>query len=154
MEHLNIFGLIFMVIIMIPNIVFAFKCPNGFHNAWRNKKVELLEQIGCFGCFVLMIFNIPSTWFGFSSDEAFAIYLIVNSVMVICYCLIWIICFKRNTVFRALALSIIPSFIFLFSGIMSHSIFLLLAAIIFAPCHIIISYKNAVLTNDMKFRNK
>lgn len=145
MEWLNIFGLIFIVIIMIPNIVFAAQYKDGFHNVWKNKAVELLEQMGRFGCLGFMIFNIPGTWFGFTSDKAFSLYLIINSVMLLCYCLIWAICFRKNTVFRALTLSIIPSFIFLFSGIISRSILLIIAAIVFAPCHIIISYKNAVL---------
>ena len=58
-------------------------------------------------------------------------------------CIIWIVCFQKNTIFRALALSILPSVLFLFSGIMSRSVLLILSAVIFAPCHILISYKNA-----------
>lgn len=143
MDRFNIFGLIFIAIIMIPNIIYAIKCKEGFINKWSNKTVELLEQIGRFGCFGFMIINIPGTWFGWWSDEAFAAYLIVNVILVLSYCTIWIICFKKNTVFRALALSILPSVLFLFSGIMSRSVLLMISAVIFAPCHIIISYKNA-----------
>lgn len=51
-------------------------------------------------------------------------------------------CFKKNSVFRALALSIIPSMLFLFSGIMSRSVLLIIASVLFAPSHIVISYKN------------
>lgn len=142
MEWLNLFGLGFMIAIMIPNIIFAIKCKDGFENNWKNKTVELLEQIGRFGCFGFMIINIPGTWFGFWSDEAFAIYLIVDCVLVLLYCGIWVVCFRKNSMFRALALSIIPSVVFLFSGIMSRSILLIIAAVIFAPCHILISYKN------------
>jgi hypothetical protein len=72
MDRLNIFGLIFIVIIMIPNIIYAIKCKDGFINKWSNKTVE-----------------------------------------------------------------------FLFSGIMSRSVLLIISAVIFAPCHITISYKNA-----------
>ncbi len=43
-----------------------------------------------------------------------------------------------------MALSIIPSAIFLFSGIISRSLLLTLSALLFAPSHILISYKNAV----------
>lgn len=32
MEWINIFGLIFVVVIMIPNIIFAIKCKDGFTN--------------------------------------------------------------------------------------------------------------------------
>ena len=143
MEWINIFGLVFIAIIMIPNIVFAIKCKDGFENKWNNKSVEIVEQIGRFGCFGCMVFNIPGTWFGWWSDEAFAMYLIVNSILIILYCLIWIICFRKNTVFKALALSIIPAVIFMFSGIMSRSILLIITSLLFAPAHILISYKNA-----------
>ena len=143
MDWFNIFGLIFIVIIMIPNIIYAIKCKDGFANKWQNKTVELLEQIGRFGCFGFLIINIPGTWFGWWSDEAFAVYLMVDAVLVLVYCIIWMVCFKKNTIIRALALSILPAVIFLFSGIMSRSVLLIISAVIFAPCHIIISYNNA-----------
>ena len=142
MEWINIFGALFIVIIMVPNIIYALKCKDGFENKWNNKGVEIVEQIGRFGCFGFMIIHIPGTWFGWWSDEAFAVYLIVNIVLVVLYCVIWIVCFRKNTVFKALALSVIPSTIFLFSGIMSRSVLLLIASILFAPAHILISYKN------------
>ena len=143
MGWFNIFGFIFICINMIPNVIFAIKCKDGFENKWNNKFVETIEQIGRFCCFGFMIINIPRTYFGWWSDEAFAIYLIINIILVILYCLIWIICFKKNSVFKALALSIIPSIIFLFSGIMSKSILLIVSSIIFAPSHIMIYYYNA-----------
>ena len=120
----------------------AIKCKDGFDNKWNNKYVEVTEQVGRLGCFGFMIINIPGTWFGWWSDEAFALYLIVDTILVMLYCAIWIICFKKNSVFRALALSIIPSMLFLFSGIMSRSVLLIIASVLFAPSHIVISYKN------------
>ena len=120
----------------------AIKCKDGFDNKWNNKYVEVTEQVGRLGCFGFMIVNIPGTWFGWWSDEAFALYLIVDTILVMLYCAIWIICFKKNSVFRALALSIIPSMLFLFSGIMSRSVLLIIASVLFAPSHIMISYKN------------
>ena len=143
MEWFNVFGLIFIVVIMIPNVVFAIKRKDGFDNKWDNKFVEFIEQAGRFGCFGFMVFNIPGTWFGWWSDEAFALYLIVDGILVILYCAIWIICFKKNSVFRALALSVIPSVLFLFSGIISRSVLLTVASVLFAPSHIAISYRNA-----------
>ena len=143
MEWLNIFGLVMVAVIMIPNILFAMKCKDGFVNKWNNKSVETVEQIGRFGCFGFMIINIPGTWFGWWSDEAFAVYLVVDAVLVTLYCVIWAVCFRKSSVFRALALSSIPSVLFLFSGIMSRSILLTIAAVLFAPSHILISYQNA-----------
>ena len=143
MGWFNVFGLIFIVVIMIPNVVFAIKRKDGFDNKWDNKFVEFIEQAGRFGCFGFMIFNIPGTWFGWWSDEAFALYLIVDGILVTIYCATWIIYFKKSSVFRALALSIIPSILFLFSGIMSRSVLLIIATVLFAPSHILISYRNA-----------
>ena len=145
MSWINPYGLFFMAVILIPNIVFAVKCPQGFENTWENKTVERLEQIGRFGCFGFMVIHIPGTWFGFPSDEAFAIYLMADAVLIACYCLIWILCFRKNGLFRALALSILPSLVFLLSGILSRSPLLILSALLFAPCHILLSYKNAIL---------
>ena len=143
MEWFNVFGLVFIVVIMIPNIVFAVRCKDGFENSWNNKAVEIIEQIGRVGCFGFMVFNVPGTWLGWWSDEAFALYLIADTLLVLTYCLIWIVCFQKKSLFRALALSIIPSILFLFSGIMSRSVLLFLSAALFAPSHIVISYKNA-----------
>lgn len=145
---INIFGLAFMAVIMIPNIIFAIKCKDGFENRWNNKLIETLEQIGRFGCFGFMIVYIPKTWFGWQSDEAFAVYLIADTVLILAYCVIWAVCFKKNSMFRALSLSIIPSAIFLLSGILSRSVLLIISAVIFAPCHILISYKNAQKTQQ------
>ncbi len=143
MEWFNLYGFIFIALMMIPNIIFSIKCKDGFVNKWHNKFAELLEQTGRFGCFCFMIFNIPTTCFGFWNDTAFVVYLIVNAVLIALYCVIWIVCFKKNNVFKALTLSVIPSIIFLFSGVMGRSVLLILSTVLFAPTHILISYKNA-----------
>ena len=143
MEWFNVFGLVFIVVVMIPNIIFAIRSKDGFKNKFHNKPVEIMEQIGRFGCFGFMIINIPGTWYGWWSDEAFAIYLIIDTVFVALYCAIWVVFWKKSNVFRALALSIIPSVMFLFSGILSRSVLLVIASALFAPAHILISYKNA-----------
>ena len=143
MEWFNLYGLVFITVIMIPNILFVIKCKEGFQNKWSNKAVEAVEQIGRFGCFSFMIINIPVACIGFISDKLFIIYLIVNALLVALYCIIWIICFKKQSVFKALSLSILPSVIFIFSGIIYRSLPLVLSAMLFAPSHILISYKNA-----------
>lgn len=143
MKIFNVFGVILVAVILIPNIIFAIRCRDGFKNNWNNRFVETAEQIGRFGCFAFMVFNVPGTCFGWPSDEAFALYLIVDAVLAAAYCAIWAICFKKSSVFRALALSILPSVMFLFSGIISRSLLLTAASVVFAPCHILLSYKNA-----------
>ena len=143
MEWINFFGLAFISLIMVPNIVFAVRCKQGFENSYQRKAIETIEQIGRFGCFGFMIFNIPGIWFGWWSDEAFAAYLIINVLLVAFYCIMWIVCWSKNNLFRALVLSITPSVVFLFSGIMSRSILLIFSSLLFAPTHIFLSCTNA-----------
>lgn len=143
MAWFNWYGLLFMAIIMIPNVLFAVKCKGGFENKWRNKCVEALEQTGRFACFIFMIFNVPGTCFGYANRGAFVAYLVVNAALIVLYCAIWCVCFKKDGVFRALSLSVIPSIVFLFSGIIGRSVLLTVFAVVFAPCHILVSYKNS-----------
>lgn len=135
-----VFGLVVVLIMLVPNVVFALCSKDGFENLWHNKAVEILEQIGRFGCMILMFIVIPEV--SFTSDESFALYIIVNMALLLLYCLMWIILFRKNNMLRAVSLSVIPSVLFLFSGIISGNIPLIIAAVIFSPCHILISVKN------------
>ena len=137
-----VFGLIVVLIMLVPNVLFAVFNKDGFQNKWHNNPVEILEQIGRFGCMLFMFIVIPEI--SFSSDEAFALYLIADMALLLLYCLMWAVCWKKNGMLRAVSLSVIPSVLFLFSGIISGNIPLIIAAVIFAPCHILISVKNAV----------
>jgi hypothetical protein len=148
MGWINIYGFIVVGVFMIPNIIFMIKNKDGLDNLWKNKTVEIFEQIGRFGCIAFMIINIPYTWFGFWFNGALSVYLTVNICLTTAYCTMWFVLFHRSSMLRALALSILPSVIFLFSGIMIVSIPLIIAAIIFTPCHILISYKNVILAKD------
>ena len=157
MEFFNPFGLSFIVLIMIPNIVFALKCKEGFENPWKSKIakiLEIFEQIGRYACFAMMIFNIPGTYFGFCSDSAFAIYLIVNFILIFDYCLIWILCFRKNNLFKTITLSVIPSVIFLFSGFLSRNLLLIIFAVIFAPSHIGLSVGNQIKKRESQTFSK
>lgn len=143
-----VFGLIAVLIMLVPNVVFALMNKGGFENIWRNKAVEILEQVGRFGCMLFMFIVIPEV--SFSSNESFALYIIVNMALLLLYCLMWIIFFKKNNMARAVSLSVIPSVLFLFSGIISTNIPLIIAAVIFAPCHILISVKNVTEKEKQK----
>lgn len=146
MEWFNIFGFLFVVIMMIPNIVYAIKKPEGFENKYKNKFVLFLEKVGRIGCFIFMFINLPGTYLGFWSLPCMFFYIILESILLLAYIIIWIVCFNKNTLFRAIALSVIPSVMFLLGGILYASALLTIFAVIFAPCHILISVKNTLAT--------
>lgn len=144
MGWFNYYELAIIVVIMIPNIVFAIRHKGGFVNTYQNKAVEIMEQIGRYGCFVLMIFNIPYTYFNFWFCGALVVYLSVNGALCLAYCVFWIVCRNGNGYLKALSLSILPSAIFLFSGILLANIPLIAFAVLFAVNHILLSYQNVV----------
>lgn len=143
MSWFNYWGMIIVIIIMIPNIVFAFKRKDGFQNAYHNKAVEILEQIGRYLCLALMTFNIPYTYFNFWFGSALTVYLTLNGLLLLAYLIFWIVFWKGNGKLRALALSVTPSLIFLFSGIILANIPLIAFAILFGVNHIFLSCNNA-----------
>lgn len=142
MEWLNYFGIAIILILIVPNIIYAFKNKNSFDNTKIKKIFIIFEQVGRYGCIGFMIFNIPFTYFNFWFDNALTVYLSVNGILCLLYLLFWSLCWKRNDLLKALSLSIIPSGIFLFSGIVLLNIPLMIFATAFAVSHVFISCKN------------
>ncbi|MCH5148431.1 MAG: hypothetical protein J1G05_03595 [Clostridiales bacterium] len=143
MSWFNYFGLVAVAIILIPNIIIAIIDKGAFENRYTNKVIIVLEQIGRYGCMVFMVFNIPYTYFDFWLDSALTVYLIVNGALLVLYILGWIIFRKEQSAVKMLWLSIVPTALFLFSGIMLVSVPLIIFAIIFGIGHITTSYKNS-----------
>ena len=148
MDWFNYYGLIIMAILIIPNIIYAVKHKNE-EIKYHNKTVEFLEQFGRCGSIVLMIFNIPFTYFNFWFANALTVYLCVNITLCLAYLIFWVICWNKNGKLKALSLSIIPSVIFVFSGITLANFPLIASAVIFAINHILISYKNILNTHGL-----
>ena len=141
MNWLNIYGLIIMMIIMIPNIVFAMK-EKKFESKYNNKAVEIIEQLGRFGSMGLMIFNISLLEFGYWFNNGKIIYMILISVLSMLYCFVWFLYFRKSTMEKAMLLAIIPTIIFLISGIIQGKVLLIITAVFFGIGHIIITYNN------------
>lgn len=143
MDWINIHGLVIMIIIMIPNIVFAMREKN-FESKYNNKLIEVIEQIGRLGSMFLMIFNISFLNYGYWFSNAKKVYMILVGVLALAYCLTWVLYFKKATFSKAIALAIIPMLIFLLSGIISLNILLIITSVLFGIGHLIITYYNNV----------
>lgn len=79
-----------------------------------------------------MIFNIPYTYFDFWFNGAFLTYIIVNSLLCVAYLVCWVVFWNKTHLAKAISLSVLPSCIFTFSGIMLTNIPLIVFSIIFA----------------------
>ena len=143
MEWLNIFGLILVLLILVPNIIYAFKFRDQ-QNKCTKKIMNIIEQVGRYGCMFLMIFNIGIAEFGFASKAMFLVYLIGNAALLISYWIIWILYFKKQTYWEQLALAIIPTCLFLLSGITIQHYLLVIWSVIFGIGHIFVTNKNRV----------
>ena len=104
MEWFNLTGLIFVVVLMIPNIIYAVTNKDGFADNYHNKFIEAGEQIGRFGCFILMFIQPSFVTLGYIYDGAQALYLIFGIVLLALYCGGWIVYRKGNSMAKALTL--------------------------------------------------
>ena len=132
MDWFNLTGLIFVVVLLIPNMIYAVTNKDGFAGEFHNKLVETGEQIGRFGCFILMFIQLPFVTLGYIYDGAQTLYLILGIVLLALYCGGWIVFRKGNCMAKALTLSILPSVLFLESGILTLNIPLIVLSVVFA----------------------
>jgi len=140
---LNVFGLVIVILLLIPNIIYAVREKDAV-NLCTNKVMNLLEQLGRYGCMFLMVFNIGLFEFGFASGAAFLAYLIGNAALLPAYYVFWVFYFKKKTFPRQLALAAIPSLIFLLCGITLRHYLLIAFAAVFSFAHIFVTVKNRV----------
>ena len=140
---INVFGLIIILLILIPNIIYAIKV-NDHENKCQNKIMNILEQIGRYGCMFLMVFNIGIAEFGFKSVGLFLTYLIGNLILLISYLVMWVLYFKKQNFWKQIALAVIPTIIFLISGVTMLHILLIAFGVIFGLGHIYVTYQNRI----------
>ena len=116
---INLWNFVIVAIMLIPNIIYSIKNPKQ-KNSFINKCMK----------------------FGFSSFSIFLIYGIGNIVLLVAYLLIWAMYSNENHTWRAISLAIIPTCIFLLTGLTLEHWLLVGAAVIFGISHIYITRTN------------
>ena len=71
----NYFGIIFIIVLMLPNIYASIFKKELFVNKFDDRLLIKLENIGRYLCMILMVINIQDLYGGFKSVEAFVAYL-------------------------------------------------------------------------------
>ena len=146
---INVFGAVIVVLMLIPNIVYAIK-NKGEKNLCANRFMNIVEQVGRYACIVLMWMPLLVWKFGFASVLDMMLYMACNGLFLVAYWIAFAVYMKQKTVQLALVLAVLPACIFLLSGILLHHWLLVAFAILFAIGHIYVTYKNAILINDRK----
>ena len=139
---INLFGLVIVILMLLPNIIYAVKF-HGIENKCKDKVMNWIEQIGRYSSMFFIIFNIGLAEFGFPSAEAYITYFVGNTIFIILYWCIWILYFHKITFWKSMALAIIPTAIFLLSGITSRHYLLVISAVAFGIGHVYVTYHNA-----------
>ena len=142
----NIWGLILVVLLLIPNIIYAVKMKHQ-KNQCTNKVMNILEQVGRFGCMFCMVFNIGKDEMSFGSVEAFLIYVFGNVVLITAYWTIWMLYFYKQSYWKQIALAVLPTCLFLLTGITMQYYVLIMFGFIFGIGHIYVTSKNRVDEN-------
>ena len=143
MDWLNVFGLILVILLLMPNIIYAIKVKNQ-KNLCTNKFMNILEQTGRYACMFLMVFNIGIAELGFGSVAAFLVYGIGNVLLLLSYWVIWILYFHKQSFGKQITLAILPICLFLLSGITMRHCLLILFGLVFGVGHVYVTYKNRI----------
>lgn len=146
---INWFGVITVLLILLPNIVYAVKYK-GEKNLCANRLLNVCEQIGRFGSMLcLMVYVGPKGEFGFSSVFALLVYLFGNSCLILAYWIVWGVYFKamggeqtRKVIGLKYALAVLPAMIFLLDSLCLRHYLLGIFAVIFAIAHIGVTREN------------
>lgn len=141
MSWINVFGLIFVVLLLIPNIIYAIKVKDK-QNKCTNKLMNILEQVGRYGCMFLMVFNIGIAELGFYSVAAFLTYMLGNTLLIIIYWIVWMLYFHKQTNWKQALLAFIPCCMFTLSGATMGHFLLIIFGVIFMIGHIYVTRKN------------
>ena len=137
---INIFGAVIVLLIMIPNILYALNNKDETEAISVPRYLTVCEQIGRYGCIILMWLPLMVWKFGFNSNEEFVIYLFFNGFLIIAYYLCWVGYFKQKTLKTGMALAVIPTTIFLVSALLLRHWVLAFFALLFGFAHIRITY--------------
>ena len=141
-DWINILGIMIVVLMLIPNIIYAIKF-HGQTNRRGNKVVKILEQVGRYGCMLLMVFNFGMPKFGFPSVGNFLVYLLGNAALLLAYWVVWILYFIKPCRGKSIVLAVIPTCVFLLSGWMLEHWLLVIFAVVFGVAHIYVMLENA-----------
>lgn len=138
---INVFGIIIVILILIPNIIYAVRFPE-ITNKCKNKAMNILEQLGRYSSMFFIVVSLGSNGFDFSSPALFPIYTLGNGILILYYWVTWGLYFKNKTTIRSITLAVLPTLIFLLSGITLVYVPLIISAAIFGIGHIYVTYKN------------
>lgn len=133
---INFIGAVIVLLILVPNIIYSMKNKEPTPSISNKKTMTIIEQIGRYACIVFMWLPLFTWKFGFRSIEELFVYMCGNTVLIAVYYVFWCFYFKERKVSTAIMLAIVPTCIFLWSGMLLRHWILVASAILFGVGHI------------------
>ena len=129
--------------LILINMIVARKGLSDSFNS-KHLTINILEQIGRYGCILLMILPVfTQGWkFGFESVEEMLIWACLTILLLVIYGILWV---KKadGKVGILYGLAIIPVALFLMNGILLRHPALVAVSLIFGVSHLLIVRENA-----------
>ena len=139
---INGINLTVVILLILINIV-AFKtgAAEGFSSKFQI--INVLEQIGRYGCMIFMVLPIwIKNWkFGFRSVGEMLLWIASTVILLLVYGFLWIKK-RRGGISTLYGLAIIPVVLFLMNGILLRHYALIAASLLFGVCHLMIVREN------------
>lgn len=139
---INWINMMAVVYLFLINMIMFRKGLSDSFNS-KHLTVNIFEQIGRYGCMVLMIFPIfTRDWeFGFDSVTEMLIWVCLTTLLLVIYSLLWVK--KANGGAGILyGLAIVPGILFLLNGILLRHPALIAVSLVFGIFHFIIVKEN------------
>ncbi len=138
---IQIYGILAVFVLILPSLVSARGASRGSY-PYPKTYLTVFTRIGSFGSIFFMIFGIVGTylgpWFRFAAE----LYLILSACLLLAYIVAWLLTAERDTLGRAIALSVIPSAVYLSSGVLLLSLPLIVSSIVYAAGYIPLCIRN------------
>lgn len=130
-DVINIYGLIFTIILIVPHIVFV-KTQSYDLSVIENRGMFYIERTGKYCSAFLMFVNIGVLEEGFTSEYMRTFWLISTTVLCLIYIVLWIMFFKKESKkATAYAITVVSAIIIIMSGLLQVKTLLLTAGIVY-----------------------
>lgn len=129
-DVINICGLIFTVIMIIPHIIFV-KTHNVSTSFIENRAMLYIERIGKYCGAFLMAVNIGVLEKGFTSLLMRDFWFITTIILIIVYLIMWTVFLKTEKKIFAYIITVITAIILMLSGLLQVKTLLLTAGIVY-----------------------
>lgn len=116
-DVINIIGLIFTVVLLLPHIFFV-KTQEYDKSAFDNRAMLYIARIGRYCSAFLMFVNIGVLEQGFTSELMLNYWMISTSVLLAVYLLLWFLLLKLQSKLSAYAIVFITAIIIIQSGLL------------------------------------